>query len=310
MTNIERVNEKAKSKSQQRLFGMVYAYKNGKLDLDDLPNSLANKIKSIAEGERKKTGDKRKKTKGISKKDAKDFASTKHKKIPEKVTENKILKFNNFINESYDKRAYDKRAYDIILNDERNKDKKLIITFNENGIITNIINNIGVKFIYDVGDELYYPDFINLFYNKVNHFIEFDPSTKKNLIKLTYINSRNRNLTESKNNKMDALKGGEAEGMSLEDIAELHEIPLEYLETILDQAVEIEYEHTDDYDVAKRIALDHLTENPLYYDDKIGLPNMEEELDKMDDEEIEEIINDEIKDKIKKFNDFNDEKDN
>ena len=39
------LNEKASSKSQQRLMGMVYAYKSGKLDLDKLPQSLKDKIK-------------------------------------------------------------------------------------------------------------------------------------------------------------------------------------------------------------------------------------------------------------------------
>ncbi len=97
---MESLNEKSKSKSQQRLMGMVYAYKNGKLDLDDLPVSLASKIKGIADGQRKKTGDKRKKTKGISKKEAEKYASTKHKGLPEKVEEHIITKFNNFINES------------------------------------------------------------------------------------------------------------------------------------------------------------------------------------------------------------------
>lgn len=98
---MENLNEKAKSKSQQRLFGMVYAYKKGDLDLDELPKSLADKIKSIADGERKKTGDRRKKTKGISKSDALDFAATKHDDIPQKVQENIITKFDKFIKENY-----------------------------------------------------------------------------------------------------------------------------------------------------------------------------------------------------------------
>lgn len=92
------LNEKASSKSQQRLMGMVYAYKDGKLDLEELPKSLADKIKDIADGTRKKTGDKRKKTKGMSKKSARDFASTKHDGLPEKVEEEiKITKFGDFI---------------------------------------------------------------------------------------------------------------------------------------------------------------------------------------------------------------------
>jgi hypothetical protein len=94
------INEKSISKSQQRLFGMVYAYESGKLDLDKLPKSLAEKIKKIADGERRKTGDKRKFTKGMSKSDVKDFASTKHEDLPETVNECNILKFNDYIFEN------------------------------------------------------------------------------------------------------------------------------------------------------------------------------------------------------------------
>jgi hypothetical protein len=102
---MEILNEKAKSKSQQRLFGMVYHYKGlskeeQKEYLDSLPSSLANKIKSIADGKRREKGDKRKFTSGISKSDAEDFASTKHKGLPEKIEENIITKFDSFINEN------------------------------------------------------------------------------------------------------------------------------------------------------------------------------------------------------------------
>lgn len=54
----------AKSKSQQRFFGMIHAYKNGKLD--DVPDS----VREAAEH--------------ISDEDARDFAKTKHRGLPEK----------------------------------------------------------------------------------------------------------------------------------------------------------------------------------------------------------------------------------
>lgn len=93
--------DKAASKSQQRLFGMVTAYKSGKLDLDDLPPSLAKKVKGIADGKRRKTGDKRKNTKGITKKAAKELASTKHKGLPEKVKEHRTMRYDEFVNEGF-----------------------------------------------------------------------------------------------------------------------------------------------------------------------------------------------------------------
>jgi len=71
----------AQSKSQQRLMGMVYQYKEtGKLpDNDD----LADKIKKIAQS--------------ISKQDAKDFAMTKHKGKPELVES--MLTFKQYLTE-------------------------------------------------------------------------------------------------------------------------------------------------------------------------------------------------------------------
>jgi hypothetical protein len=203
---MENMYEKAKSKSQQRLFGMVHAYKKGKLDLDKLDPSLADKIKGIADGQRRKTGDKRRNTKGITKKAAEEYASTKHEELPETMqAEKSILKFRDFVNESDD------------------------------------------------------------------------------------------------SDKMDALKGGLAQDLTIEDIADKHDIPLDYLKDIMPKAIEIELEHTDDEDIAARIALDHLYESPVYYDDKIGLPDMENKLEDLDDDNIEKII---------KFNDYknNDDK--
>lgn len=60
----------SKSKSQQRFFGMVDAYKKGEL------KNASSKIKKAA--------------KGMSMDDVKDFAETKHKGLPEKVEENVI----------------------------------------------------------------------------------------------------------------------------------------------------------------------------------------------------------------------------
>ena len=41
----------AESKSQRRLMGMAYAYKKGKLKLEDLPPNLASKIKNLSDNE-------------------------------------------------------------------------------------------------------------------------------------------------------------------------------------------------------------------------------------------------------------------
>ena len=61
------VNEKAVSQQQQKFMGMVHAYKKG--DMEKVPASVKKAAKSMTKGE------------------AEDFASTKHKGLPKKVNE-------------------------------------------------------------------------------------------------------------------------------------------------------------------------------------------------------------------------------
>lgn len=70
------------SKSQQRLFGLAYAYKSGEVKSKDLNPKYADKVKELA--------------KSMTLKELKKYASTKHKNLPEKVSENKVLDFKTF----------------------------------------------------------------------------------------------------------------------------------------------------------------------------------------------------------------------
>ena len=63
----------AKSKAQQRLMGMAYAYRKGELKLKDLPEGVRDEVKSIA--------------KSMTLKDLKKYASTPRKNLPEKLSE-------------------------------------------------------------------------------------------------------------------------------------------------------------------------------------------------------------------------------
>ena len=69
----ENLDEKAKSKAQQRFMGMVRAVQKGELDADEVGASVAKAAKTM------------------KKKDAKDFAETKHKGLPNHVTENELV---------------------------------------------------------------------------------------------------------------------------------------------------------------------------------------------------------------------------
>lgn len=73
----------AKSKSQQKFFGMVHAYNKGELDTSDMDKNLVKKIKDTA--------------KSISDSDAKKYAKTKQKEL-EEVKENiRNLSFKQFL---------------------------------------------------------------------------------------------------------------------------------------------------------------------------------------------------------------------
>lgn len=76
----------AKSKTQQRLFGMVHAHQKGELDMSSLPADLASKVKEVASS--------------MKKTDAKKMAKTKHKGLPEEIKEQaKTLTFKQFLQE-------------------------------------------------------------------------------------------------------------------------------------------------------------------------------------------------------------------
>lgn len=64
----------------------------------------------------------------------------------------------------------------------------------------------------------------------------------------------------------DTIKGGLSDNMSLKDIAKKHNVSEKELKKQLDKGIEVEMEHTDKKSVAKEIAMDHLFEDPKYYD--------------------------------------------
>jgi len=68
------LNEKAKSKAQQKFMGLVHSVQKGETDPEDVSKNVKDAAKSM------------------KKKDVKDFASTKHKGIPSKVKKEQKLR--------------------------------------------------------------------------------------------------------------------------------------------------------------------------------------------------------------------------
>jgi hypothetical protein len=98
--------------------------------------------------------------------------------------------------------------------------------------------------------------------------------------------------------KKNKIKGGLADGMSIVDLAIHHgddswaSIQFESLENQLKKQVEkgikIEAEHTDSEQMAREIAMDHLYEDPKYYD----------KLEKMEESSLRKLIRKIIKENV------------
>lgn len=66
---------------------------------------------------------------------------------------------------------------------------------------------------------------------------------------------------------MNKLKGGLADNLSVNDIADKFNKKIEYINKQLDKGIEVESEHTDSKEKAKEIAMDHISEFPNYYEE-------------------------------------------
>jgi hypothetical protein len=66
--------------------------------------------------------------------------------------------------------------------------------------------------------------------------------------------------------KEEKLEGGVADNKSLSDIAKKHKVDVKVLTKQFEKGVKVEMEHTEDKEKAKEIAMDHISEDPKYYD--------------------------------------------
>lgn len=64
----------------------------------------------------------------------------------------------------------------------------------------------------------------------------------------------------------EKIPGGLSKGMSIQDIADHHELPIKDIITQLKKGIKVEKEHTTDDNIALEIAMDHVVEDPVYYD--------------------------------------------
>ena len=72
----------------------------------------------------------------------------------------------------------------------------------------------------------------------------------------------------------DKLPGGNADNMSLKDMAQRHDIDIHKLIDQLLMGLKIEMEHTDNPLISMEIAMDHLYEIPDYYTRLISMEDL------------------------------------
>lgn len=80
VTEKTEIDEKAVSKKQQGLMGAAYSVEKGDKELKDIPKSYRGKVKKVVDS--------------MTKKQVKDFAKTKHKRLPNKVETNEDNPYN------------------------------------------------------------------------------------------------------------------------------------------------------------------------------------------------------------------------
>ena len=86
--------------------------------------------------------------------------------------------------------------------------------------------------------------------------------------------AKDKKLKVTEHTLGDEIPGGLGDDKTAQDIADKFDVSIEDVEKEIEMGIEVEFEHTDDKDKAKEIAIDHLMEFPDYY---TRLDKMEEE---------------------------------
>ena len=74
--------------------------------------------------------------------------------------------------------------------------------------------------------------------------------------------------------RKENIVGGLGDNITIKDISKKFNVPIEYVLKQLKKGISVEIEHSKDNEIAREIALDHLSEFPDYYD---RLENLEKE---------------------------------
>ena len=145
----EFIKEKSTSKSQQRLFGMVHAYNKGDLKSGDVDEDLMNQIKKIS--------------KGMTKKDAKKMAKTKHDDLPEKVPTNEFYDTMNHLSILLSEQSFDNIESDGSEFFVDTENRKFTIKFDDKFYM------VSEKYNFELGTKSDLQEVVNTFVKLTKH---------------------------------------------------------------------------------------------------------------------------------------------
>lgn len=157
----ESIDEKAKSKAQQRFFGMVRAVQKGDLDKSEVGQSVIDAAKSM------------------KKKDVKDFAETKHKGLPE----HKKKKVNEEIYYSSDGGKTDETDINNFLNfTNKYHDLPECTWFNDSDMSIKSVLMLYKDLLCKVSNAMSKESFKSAFhwYNNIEKYLSMDDKDKAN----------------------------------------------------------------------------------------------------------------------------------
>jgi len=246
----------------------------------------------------------------------KEWTDVNYKKLPEKVSEHIITKFDDFINENIKDYLKPKSKEEIgylmkngnqkleIPNGYTEKQTKNIISRYSKELNKNFINLskiCSVDWLYEWRVPSDYNNKITLNINKSNgvYFINFsdqrDYSLKKIknyfssvidysdyqfIKKFYYLEHALDFLNDCGIDTSKIKENGalsESKTISRQKLSKIHGIKEKELDILIKVALKFERKHTDDSEVAMDIVLKNLEKNPRYYQDKFG----DQEIDKM-----------------------------
>jgi hypothetical protein len=145
----DEVNEEAKSKSQQRLFGMVHAYNKGELKKSDVDVDLFSKIKKIANG--------------MSDKDSKKIAKTNHTDLPETVPTDEYYDTLNHMSILLAEENFDNIERSCAGFVVEKDDRKFTIEFDQNFYLKSDNYN------FELGDDYDLKEVVDTFKSLIRH---------------------------------------------------------------------------------------------------------------------------------------------